>query len=72
MIDPKQSPAVGEQAGRLLPPERRNGSKSLKLFVNEPTMRTLFALGPAAEIRFYETVAEGRQDVSTSCSKSTP
>lgn len=39
--------------------------RSLDSFVQEPTMRTLFALfpprttGPAATIRFYETEAEG-------------
>jgi hypothetical protein len=35
----------------------------LKLFVDEPTMRTLFALGPDARIRFYETAAEVHRDV---------
>ena len=36
--------------------------RMLNVVVNEPTMRTLFALGPAAEIRFYETDAEGRDE----------
>jgi len=41
--------------------------RMLKTFVNEPTMRTLFAifrsteLEPAAQIRFYETASTGRQ-----------
>ena len=37
--------------------------KSLNVFINEPAMRTLFHLGQAAEIRFYETKAEGRDDL---------
>ncbi len=43
--------------------KNRDWQRLLKTFVDEPTMRTLFALGDAAaEIRFYETAAEGRQD----------
>ncbi len=36
----------------------------LNLFVKERTMRTLFALGTDAEIRFYETAAQNRQESS--------
>jgi hypothetical protein len=32
------------------------------MFTKEPTIRTLFALGPDAEYRFYETAAEGSQE----------
>jgi len=35
----------------------------MKLFADEPTMRTLLALGPTAEIRFHETATDGRQEV---------
>ena len=36
--------------------------RMLRLFVNEPAPRTLFALGPRATIRFYETASQGRQE----------
>jgi hypothetical protein len=35
---------------------------SLRQFDNEPVMRTLFALGTDAQIRFYQTLAVERQD----------
>jgi hypothetical protein len=35
----------------------------LTAFIKEPTIRTLFALGEEAQIRYYETAAEGREDV---------
>jgi hypothetical protein len=36
--------------------------RALKTFINEPVMRTLFALGTSAEIRFYETAEERLND----------
>ena len=38
--------------------------KQLQTFVGQQAVRTLLALGPAAEIRFFETVAEGAQEDS--------
>jgi hypothetical protein len=37
--------------------------RMLDEFCKEPAMKLLFALGPKAEIRFYETAAEGRTDI---------
>jgi hypothetical protein len=36
----------------------------LKQFADQPAIRTLFALGQAADIRFYETASEGHEDFS--------
>ena len=62
MINPQQRPPLENDPAEFY---RRNPKwrEMLDLFVDEPTIRTLFALGPAAKIRFYETVAEGRRDV---------
>jgi hypothetical protein len=42
----------------------RNDSSRMLLrqFINDATMRTLFALGKDAEFRFYETIGEERQE----------
>ena len=42
--------------------QNANSRRNLQAFVNEPAMRTLFALGPAARIRYYETAAQRHQD----------
>jgi hypothetical protein len=39
---------------------------ALKKFVDEPTLRTLFALGTSAQIRFYQTLDEEIQNNSAS------
>ncbi len=60
MIPPKQRPPLENEPAdfyRRNPTQRR----TLNLFVSEPTMRTLFALGQAAEIRLYETAAQGSE-----------
>jgi hypothetical protein len=36
--------------------------RMLPLFIDQPLVRTLFALGPSAEYRFYETAGEGGAD----------
>ena len=71
MIDPEQRLPLENNLADFYR-QNANWRRMLNVFVKEPAMRTLFALGPAAEIRFYETAAEGRQDASTSCSKPTP
>jgi hypothetical protein len=61
MVDSKRRlPLESELANfyRKNEPSRR----LLKQFAEEPTIRTLFALGPAANIRYYETASEGHED----------
>jgi hypothetical protein len=60
-VDPKlRQPLEGRLADFYRGNERFRDL--LLKFVNEPTMRTLFALGPDAEVRFYETLRVRRED----------
>jgi hypothetical protein len=61
MVDPKHRLPLENKLADFY----RNNEKwrrVLEMFRNEPAMRTLFALGPAAEIRFYETARVDRQE----------
>ncbi len=61
MIDPRHREPLEDNLAEFY--RRRDAYRQkLKSFVDEPTMRTLFALGEDAEIRFYETIAEDPQD----------
>ena len=63
MVDPKhRQPLESKLADFYVHSE--TWRRLLNEFVKEPAIRTLFALGPAAEIRYYETADEGRQDVN--------
>ena len=58
MLDPKHRWPLENNLANFYR-QNETARRRLKQFVNEPAMRTLFALGPAAEIRFYETANEG-------------
>jgi hypothetical protein len=60
MIDPLHRP---HEEKDLVNFYRNNPTwqRTLRDFVKQPTMRTLFALGPEAEIRYYATDDEGSQ-----------
>ena len=62
MVDPKQRLPLENKLAEFYV-HSETWQRMLKDFVKEPTIRTLFALGPRAEIRFYETAAEGREDI---------
>jgi hypothetical protein len=59
MIDPLHRRAVENQLPQFYA-KTETQRKQLKQFVNEPVMRTLFALGKDAQYRFYETAADPR------------
>ena len=58
MLDPRQRHPLDSNLA-VYYRQNEKWRRMLNLWRNEPTMRTLFALGPKAEIRFYETAAEG-------------
>lgn len=62
MIDPKHRPPRESNLPEFYR-QNPNWQQKMKLFADEPTMRTLFALGPAAEIHFHETTTDSRQEV---------
>ena len=62
MIDPKHRLPLENDRLANYYQQSEKCRQSLQQFSDEPTMRTLFALGPAAEIRYYETDAQYGQD----------
>ena len=58
MLDPRQRHPL-ESDLSVYYRQNEKLQRTLNVFRHEPTMRTLFALGPAAEFRFYETANEG-------------
>jgi hypothetical protein len=61
MIDPKRrQPLEDKLADFYL--HNENSRRMLNGFVKEPAVRTLFALGTTAEIRFYDTAAEFHEE----------
>jgi hypothetical protein len=60
-LDPRRRRPLDQQ----LPDLYRNSVRSrteLKEFVAQPAVRTLLALGPKAQPRYYETVSQSRED----------
>jgi len=62
MIDPKHRPPLENNLAEFYR-QNPNWQRKMKLFADEPIMRTLFALGPTAEIRFCQTATDSRQEV---------
>jgi len=62
MIDPKHRPPRESKLAEFYR-QNPNWQQKMKLFADEPTMQTLLALGPTAEIRLHETVADSRLEV---------
>jgi len=60
-IDPKRRLSLDEPLVEFY--AKSDSYRSLlRVFLNQPVMRTLFALGTDDQIRFYETAAEGPQE----------
>jgi hypothetical protein len=59
-LDPKLRPPPDEDARDI---ERRDPRRraDLKNFVSQPAVRALLALGPNAQVRFYETANQGEE-----------
>jgi len=62
MVDPKHRQSLESKLADFYV-ANETWRRSLNYFRNEPVMRTLFRLGQDAQIRFYETRAEGHSDV---------
>jgi hypothetical protein len=63
MLDPKRRRPVETKFAEFYRASD-NSRRLLMDFLDEPVVRTLFALGPAATIRYYETTAQGYTDSS--------